>query len=81
MFSLEKIIGKKVVSLKNHRVDMRCRKNLEVNYILFDDKETIIIIENGTNNLSISEDKQLWKTISSDTRSFPDANCDPVLVI
>jgi hypothetical protein len=83
------IIGKKAVSLKGFRTDMRNKKGFPIVYILFDDGETYIELEdqdyytyhdcNGSAKLiKIFKDKRVWEMIMSDAKHYPDADIDPM---
>lgn len=85
---IEKIIGLKVVAIKTFRRDKRRKRDLSPDYILFDDGQTFIEIEDqdyytyhdcdsGAKRLSIRQDIDLWQQmIKNADGSFPDSNTD-----
>lgn len=76
------------MAIKTFRTDKRKKKGLSPDYILFDDGQTIIEIEDqdyytyhdcdsGAKRFSIRQDKALWQQIINNADgSYPDSNTD-----
>jgi len=83
---LKKIIGKKVVAIKTYCDNRRKKKGFVPDYILFDDKKTIMKFDEqdyysyhdcslSARNISIIEDSEFWNRIMKD-KSYRDSNED-----
>lgn len=87
MFELGKILGKKVIAIKGFK-ERKKQRHIEPTYILFDDGETYIELEEqdyySYHDYSVSarcirtyKDKEVWKKlIAHDTEHIDDANLD-----
>lgn len=88
---MKEIIGKKVLTIRAFNESGKFLKKKSQcflpQYILFDDKITIMIFEeqdyndfhdcdSGARNISIRQDEQLWKQIFENKRNYPEANTD-----
>ena len=85
---LKNIIGKKVVAIKGFRTDMRRKKNFTAEYILFDDGETYIELEDqdgytyhdcdsDAKIIRIRQNKKAWEDMMSNENNYPAADTDP----
>ncbi len=83
--SLLNIIGKKVLTVRSYRSDMRLKKYLQPDYILFDDRETFISLEKqdcyiyhdfdtSARHINVHKNKEYWESIFSDLDHYPEAN-------
>ena len=88
MMEFEKLIGLKVSALKHFRRDKRKKRSLRVEYIMFDDGQTYIELQDqdcytyhdyatSAKHISIMQDPDHWKRMMEDNDSYPDANDDP----
>ncbi len=80
-FDFEGIIGKKVIALKCFSPDRRKKKNIKVQYIVFDDKETYIELNDPDYPLIdkyaiVFQDTQAWELLMND-RQYKDSTIDP----
>jgi hypothetical protein len=84
---LQKIIGLKVAAIKGYRTDMRRKKGFSPEYILFDDQETIIELEDQdyhtyhdcdslARRIIVKKDKALWEYMMTDENHYPNADKD-----
>ena len=82
MDDLVELIGKKIVSIRAYRTDLRKTLFLEPRYILFGDKKTILELEEqdgysyhdcdySARLLNIREDKKFWKMVNEDEKCYP----------
>lgn len=87
MFTMGKIIGKKVVCIKGIRTDKRTStKYVEPVYILFDDGKTFIRFEDqdlcyhdcacSAKHINVEIDENKWGNLISDDDSYPHATMD-----
>jgi len=88
MFTLGAIVGKKVMSVKGIRTDRRrSLKRIRPEYILFDDGETFIELEEqdyysfhdcstSARHLIIHCNKNRWSSIINDDEFYPPATLD-----
>lgn len=88
MFSLGKIIGKKVVAVRASQSDRRKKTGLEPTFILFDDGVTYIKLSEqdyycfhdcsySARNIWVLSDARMWKIIYDNVDGvYPDANFD-----
>lgn len=85
---LKKIIGKKVVAIKGFRTDMRRKKGFTAEYVLFDDGETYIELEDqdchtyhdhdsDAKIIRVRQNKKLWEDMMSNEKNYPAADTDP----
>ena len=79
------IIGKKVLTIRSFRTDMRVKRYLKPEYILFDDGETYIELEDqdyyahhdcatSAKHINVYGHKEKWEKIFSDLDHYPEAN-------
>jgi hypothetical protein len=87
---IAKIIGLKVLAIKGDSLIKKYHVNeniVEPRYILFDDNETLIELDeqdpytfhdadSSARNLRIFSDKRFWKAIMENDKAYPMANCD-----
>ena len=87
MYSLQQIIGKKIVAIKGFRTDKRETKYIEPYFILFDDQETVLTLEEqdyysyhdcsaSARLIQITVNKERWANIMSDNDNCPHATTD-----
>jgi len=83
---LNKIIGKKVLTLRGYK-ERKNQKNIEVTYILFDDKETFIYLEEqdyysyhdcstSARHIGVEQNKEKWNNIATNNEQYGDTNID-----
>ena len=82
---LFEIVGLKVVAVKGWRTDMRKKKRFEPQWILFDDGETYIELEEQdyysyhdcssiARELIVLQDKKRWQQMMEDNDHYPFAD-------
>lgn len=88
MFEMGKIIGKKIVAIRAFQSDKRKKTGLMPTYILFDDEETVLELDEqdyycyhdcspAARHIRIHIDKRLRKIIFDNIDGvYPDANFD-----
>ena len=83
---LDKIIGKKVVAIRGFK-NRKKQKCIEPNFILFDDKETFIYLEDqdyysyhdcssSAKHINVEQNKEKWNNIATNNEQYGDANID-----
>jgi len=83
---LKKIIGKKVVAIKTYCDNKRKKQGFEPDYILFDDKKTLLKFEEqdyysyhdcslSARHIDVVEDPELWNLIMT-SESYRDSDTD-----
>jgi len=89
-FKLGKIIGKKIVAIKDYRqdyTDIALKEPVKPGYILFDDKKTYLMLceqdhhdyhdcNEYAREITLVEDPVAWAEIMADSKHFPDADTD-----
>ena len=75
---LTKIIGKKVVAIKTYCHDKRKKRGFVPDYILFNDKKTLIrfVEEDYHSYIVVIEDPDLWNLIMADDEYYKDSDED-----
>jgi hypothetical protein len=84
---IQNIIGLKVVAIKGFRTDMRRKKGFNPEFVLFDDKETYIELndqdyhsyhdcDSSARLIQVMKDSQRWRIMMEDEKSYPDADSD-----
>ena len=84
---LEKIIGKKVITIRGFNSDKRRKRCFEPQYILFDDGETFIELSDqdyyayhdcatSAKHISVITDANRWADIYKDKQFYPIADID-----
>jgi len=85
---LFEIVGLKVAAVKGWNPDKsRKRKGFEPQYILFDDGETYIELEEQdyysfhdcsslAREITVLQDKKTWRRIMDDDKYYPHADCE-----
>lgn len=82
---LQQIVGLKIVAIKGYRTDMRRKKYFSPEYILFDDRETIIELEDQdyfayhdcdslARRIHVRKDKTSWERMMTDEKHYPTAD-------
>ena len=75
--SIEKILGKKIIAAKTYNSDKRRKKNFHAEYLLFDDEQTFIEIDDqdyyafrncdgNAKIFNIMENPEKWKTLMTE---------------
>lgn len=82
------IIGKRILTIRSLNTDRRKKRNLMPVYILFDDNETFIELNeqdyfayhdcsSAAREIQVCKDKRLWKQIfNNENGYYPEANID-----
>jgi len=84
---LKKIIGLNIVAIKGIRTDRRKKKGFSPQFILFDDEQTFIELEDqdyytyhdcdsSAKTITLRQEEVMWKRINEETDWFPDADTD-----
>ena len=84
---IDKIIGLKVVAIKGIRTDRRKKKHFSPEYILFDDGETYIELEDqdyytyhdcspNARHINLYTNKEHWEQMMNDNDLYPNADRD-----
>jgi hypothetical protein len=78
-------IGKKIVAIKGWTSDRRKKKIIEPSYVLFDDEETYLELEDqdyhtyhdcdsSAKTIEVRKDNRIWKLIfDNESGNYPDA--------
>jgi hypothetical protein len=84
---IAKIIGLKVVAIKGMRTDMRRKKGFSPDFILFDDGQTYIELDDQdyyayhdcdacAKTIQVWQNADRWKAMMEDEKHYPDADKD-----
>jgi hypothetical protein len=80
-------VGLKVLAIKGYRDDMRRKKGFTPEYILFDDGQTYIMLEDQdyhayhdcdswARRIEVRRDETQWGIFNEDEKHYPDADLD-----
>lgn len=83
--SLLNIIEKRILTIRSYRTDMRIKRDLRPEYILFDDRETYIELEDqdcytyhdfafSAKHINVYKNKGNWERMFDDLDHYPEAN-------
>jgi hypothetical protein len=86
-YSLNKIIGLTVLTIRTYRTDSRIKNELVPEYILFSNKKTFIELQEqdhysyhdfslSARTINVVEDPFRWSVIFDDLKKYPESNCD-----